>query len=54
MPAKPRIAETIRLQGAQFLSFPHFQQQVTCQFWRLFDPALASILHGSQGEGGSG
>src|SRR6266851_6612288 len=30
-----------------------FMQQATCQFARLFDFALASILHSNRGRGGS-
>jgi hypothetical protein len=32
--------------------FPHIMQQATCQFARLFKPALASILHSNMGKGG--
>jgi hypothetical protein len=34
-----------------FRCFLHFQQQVTCQFFGLFDSAVASILHSNMGGG---
>src|SRR5471030_2731916 len=32
-------------------AFPHITQQATCQFARLFDSNLASILHSNKGQG---
>src|SRR5258705_1003104 len=41
--------QNIPPQSAHCLCLMHPMQQATCQFARLFDSALASILHGNRG-----